>query len=273
MADNSEARALNWWLAEQGATTGPYTTDHVAAGLRSGSIAATTQACRVGDHQWRLLTDWPEFAEAAPPVPPPPPPPPESSPSEPTTGPGFGLPSGCIGVVLMAALFGAVKSCVLSKVQRPAETVTSYKPVDNSFDSIPVESQPTGAARLSVSWSDATAELIAVTQQMTAQERAALGITVLATGMDIYAARINIRNSGSVPVRVYPQNLAIHFGDETAQVYTINDPKFLRAQILQPGASTTGLVCYTARVDIGAAIRTGGGAMSYTDPTIEVNYD
>jgi len=59
--------------------------------------------------------------------------------------------------------------------------------------------------------------------------------------MDIYGARVSLTNSGNVPIRVYPENLRVHFGGETAGVYTINDYRFLRPTVLQPGESVSGL--------------------------------
>ena len=134
----------------------------------------------------------------------------------------------------------------------------------------PVVETPT--ARLALRCADATDELLPVAQRLSQQEQAALGMMALATGMDIYGARVSLTNTGSVPIRVYPQNLRVHFGNETAFVYTIDDHRFLRPTVLQPGASTSGLVTYTARMDIGASMRLGGGGMSYDDSTIEVTY-
>lgn len=133
--------------------------------------------------------------------------------------------------------------------------------------------KPVQAARLNLRWVDATRELMPLAQQLTPEQRAALGLVALASGADIYGARIYLTNTGNVPIRVYPPNLRIHFGGETAIVYTINDYRFLRPTVLQPGDSTSGLVTYTARMDIGAVIRTGGGEMSYQDPTIQVSYE
>lgn len=127
-------------------------------------------------------------------------------------------------------------------------------------------------ATLTLRCSDATNELLPIAEQLSREEQAALGLIAIATGMDIYGARVALTNVGDIPIRVYPQNLRVHFGNETAVVYTINDRRFLRPALLQPGQSTTGLVTYTARMDIGASMRLGAGGMSYDDPTVEVTY-
>jgi hypothetical protein len=73
-------------------------------------------------------------------------------------------------------------------------------------------------------------------------------------------------------VRVYPENLTIHYGNDSTAVVTYNHPRFLQACVLQPGEYARGLVMYEARMDVGAAMRLGAGALAYTDPTVEVEY-
>jgi hypothetical protein len=128
-------------------------------------------------------------------------------------------------------------------------------------------------ARLNVSGHDATGELQQLTAGMTDQELLALGLGVLLTGTDLYGARIQLTNTGNRPLRVYPENLAIHCGGDAVGVLTLPHPRFLQRGVLEPGATVGGLVMYRARVDVGAAMRLMGGGLSYTDPTIAVTYD
>lgn len=126
--------------------------------------------------------------------------------------------------------------------------------------------------RLNVRWQEATPELVSLLQGLSTEQRTVLGIAALATGVDVYAARVELTNEGNVPLRISPQRILVHFGQESARVSTLNAPQFLREGILQPGQSTSGLVTFIARIDIGAAIRFGEGALSYEDPSIEISY-
>lgn len=127
-------------------------------------------------------------------------------------------------------------------------------------------------ARLHVSGRDATGELQSFVASLPDEQKALLGLAALATGDDIYAAEITLVNRGALPVRIYPENLTIHYGNDSTAVTTYNHPRFLQPGVLQPGEYAHGLVMYQARTDVGAAMRLGGGALAYTDPSIEVEY-
>ena len=58
----SPATAPQWWLASQGAPTGPHSEAFVLAGLKAGVISPQVKACPDGDQEWRRLCDWPAFA-------------------------------------------------------------------------------------------------------------------------------------------------------------------------------------------------------------------
>lgn len=198
-----------------------------------------------------------------------------------------GVVAGCVGVVVtgLVVLFViAIAFNAPSATEGSGEWVQAFKPaLDNSESGsrIPVSGppqrtdrpEPVAIARLNLRWIDATDELLPIAQQLSPSEQAALGLAALATGADIYAARVTLSNTGNIPIRCFPENLRIHFGDETAAVYTINDRRFLQRCVVQPGQSASGLVTFTARMDIGAAIRLGNGGMSYADSTIHVTYD
>lgn len=120
---------------------------------------------------------------------------------------------------------------------------------------------------------EATAELQKLFSQLTQAEIVALGLSVVLTGNDIYAGRIKVNNSGSVPVRVFPENVIIHFGNDSVNAYTINHQGFLRQGVLNPGQTMEGLVLFKARIDIGAAIRLLGFNYTYGDDSIQVTYN
>jgi hypothetical protein len=127
-------------------------------------------------------------------------------------------------------------------------------------------------ARLRVSGRDATDELQSFVAGLSDEQKVLLGLAALATGDDIYAAEITVANTGSLPVRVYPQNFTIHYGNGSTTITTYDHPRFLPTCVLQPGEYAQGLVMYEARMDIGAAMRLGGGRVAYNDSTIEVEY-
>jgi hypothetical protein len=54
---------------------------------------------------------------------------------------------------------------------------------------------------------------------------------------------------------------------------TLDIGQFLHAGRIQPNQSREGLVAFSARVDIGAAIRLGGGNLTYEDDLVEISYN
>lgn len=155
----------------------------------------------------------------------------------------------------------------------PSPQATTGTPVSGSKDRPAVSVATSAKPRLSVSGRDATGELQQFCSRLSDQEIVALGLSVILSGTDFYGARVTIRNTGNVPIRVYPENIAIHFGDEAAGIIPIDHPSFLQRGVLEPGQVVSGLVMYRARVDIGVAMRLGGGGISYNDDSIQVTYD
>lgn len=129
------------------------------------------------------------------------------------------------------------------------------------------------AARIRVSALDGTSELQRLFANLPEEQLAALGLAVVVTGVDTYAANVRIRNSGNVPIRISPEKLHIHYGGDSVQVFIANHAAFLRSRTIQPGETAEGLVMYRARVDVGAEVRLFGGGISYDDTSLEVTYD
>lgn len=176
-------------------------------------------------------------------------------------------------VLVVIGIFPAMRAYDALKGPEPTvQQASSPVPADVSM---PAYDFPQAAAspKLTLSWQDATLELAPIAARMTTEERAALGLTTLATGVDIYAVRVAVRNSGAVPVYFEPGYLAIHFGQESARVYQFKDASFLTSGTLHPGESKTGLAAYIARADIGASIRSRAGAMSYSDHAVVVTWE
>ncbi len=132
--------------------------------------------------------------------------------------------------------------------------------------------RPSGA-HLKLRWSEATPELLPLLERFTPEQRTVWGVAAVASGFDIYGARVQLINIGDGPVSVSPAKLRVHFGDEAALVFVADDPRFLKTAFLQRGQSVSGLVMFTARADIGASIRSGQGEMSYIDVGIKTEYE
>src|SRR5262249_16159487 len=86
------------------------------------------------------------------------------------------------------------------------------------------QKSPAPDPRVDVTWRESTQELLQLFAGLSQQERAILGIAVLSTGMDIYAARVRIMNTGNVPVTISPDNIRIHFGAENTAAMTMDHP-------------------------------------------------
>lgn len=162
---------------------------------------------------------------------------------------------------LVVALIAAVKQC--DNTPKGRLSPISSSAAAPTFNEV---------ARLNVMWWNGTTELQQLVLSMSDQQRALLGLSVLMTGDDWYAAKVRIGNTGNVPVNVYPENITLQYGGAATGVTTFDNPVFLQPTALQPGYRVEGLVVFKARVDIGAAIRLGGGTLAYTDPTVEVTY-
>ena len=62
---------------------------------------------------------------------------------------------------------------------------------------------------------------------------AALGLLLL-SGHDLYVVRVRLHNTGNVPLRVYPQNIKVYYGNKSTSVIPIPDNRFLQPDILEP---------------------------------------
>ncbi len=181
------------------------------------------------------------------------------------------------GAVIAFLIAGAVAHNFKSpgKANQPTAAVRNGPPAMMRTTEFhpPAQQRVPDVARLRVSGRDGTGELQQIVGSLTDAEVLALGLGVLLTGVDIYAVRVRLTNTGNVPIRVYPENIGVHFGGESARVTTVNHARFLQRGVLDPGFSVEGLVMYQARIDIGAAMRLTGGGLSYNDDSIEVLYD
>ncbi len=92
-------------------------------------------------------------------------------------------------------------------------------------------------ARLNFSWRIAPTDLaaVAINLIMTAKtpDLAAL-VLLLLSGQDLYVVRVRIHNTGNVPLRVYPQNIKVYYGNKYTSAIAIPDNRFFQPDILQP---------------------------------------
>lgn len=55
--------ADQWWVADQGVTTGPFPTEHLRSQINQGQLSACSQVCRSGETQWLPIGECPEFQQ------------------------------------------------------------------------------------------------------------------------------------------------------------------------------------------------------------------
>jgi hypothetical protein len=273
-----------FWLLTGDTPAGPFPLAAIHEKLAAGEVTWDTRACPLGTGTWLPLRQIPGLGPAAPdPSPAAPPaalPVAAIAPGESAPGPAPRLPvapvwlgvGGVVAVILVAGvikLAGGRPSPPPAFADPPgAATRVAYAPAGP-----PVPPAPVARPRLHVTGQDATLELIQFTRGMSPEEAVALGLGVLLTGTDTYAVRVRVTNTGNAPVRVFPENLRVHYGGDAVGVTTVGHPSFLQRGVLQPNFYFEGLVMYRARVDVGAVIRLGRGGLSYADETIEVTYD
>jgi len=61
--------ADQWWVADQGVTTGPFPTEHLRSQVKLGQLSVSSQVCRSGETQWMPLCECPEFEPVDSPAP------------------------------------------------------------------------------------------------------------------------------------------------------------------------------------------------------------
>lgn len=261
---------MRWFCRIAGCDYGPYSDQELRTFAREGRLSPL-DFVREGTGAWKPASELGWLSFHAPPLSPAVNAPP-INPVRSVRGAPAVWPWVLVGMAAFAAVCvgGLVILVIAGAAGDGQDSPTAVPPVYVGSHGESLSAAQT--ARLRVAGRDATGELQAFVETLSGEQKALLGLAALATGDDIYAAEITISNTGASPVRVYPQNITIHYGREAATITTSDHPRFLQACILQPGEYTQGLVMYEARIDIGAAMRLGGGGLAYNDPTIEVEY-
>jgi hypothetical protein len=120
---------------------------------------------------------------------------------------------------------------------------------------------------------DGTDELRPMLASLPAGVSGFLGLIHELGHTDMYGAIVRITNTGATPVTVQPENITLQLGAESMSAHSLGgQPHFLERTRLNPGEQTLGMVVYSARIDVGAAMRLGAGQIVYTDPDVEVTY-
>ena len=78
-------------------------------------------------------------------------------------------------------------------------------------------------------------ELQEMVTRLSPEAKLDLGLDVLRTGIDSYAASVRLTNTGIVPILVVPQKFAVHYLDESAVPAPVANPRFLQTTMLEPG--------------------------------------
>lgn len=303
MTESSSSKLNQYWLLAGGTPAGPFTVEGIHVKLAEGQIDWQVRACPHGSSDWRPLAQTPGIGPLANQTEPLELPvlapatfepihrqadakqaaradtrqPARSAPEATKTKSGWGWLTGGGSMILAFAVVALARSWMTDSKPTTLASRTSSAPTANA---VPNPTQPKPAlwetapatARIAVTATDGTAVLQRLANTLPPAQLQALGLTALFTGTDFYAIRVRIANTGAVPVRVFPENLRVHFGQELVGAFTADHPSFLQPGVVQPGYFVEGLVMYKAAIDVGAAIRLLGTSFSYDDPTITVTY-
>lgn len=310
--DQNLSAETQFWLLTGDVPTGPFDVRQIHAKLAAGEVTWETRACAAGASTWLPLHQMPgvgptsaaDTCPAAVPVAPisamgsPGPasaakaaqvpasaqaPRPSSDAADSGTGSKSG---GRVGWWGGGGGFALAMLCVVvnryyqdkPKVSVPAPPTKPPIAVQRAEPAavptvVPELTAPAALARINVTAADGTAALQSLAAQLPPAQARALGLSVLLTGVDVYGIKVRVSNTGTVPIRVFPGNLRVHYGREAVGVTTANHPLFLQPCVVQPGYYVEGLVLYQAAVDVGAVIRLLGTSFSYDDPSIVVTYN
>jgi hypothetical protein len=185
----------------------------------------------------------------------------------------------------IAALSLSITSPAIANAKQIVTPIVSEKNTNiltNKGDNIPNASLSSrlnneqliaqSVARLNFSWRTAPLELAAVGLNfiLTAKtsDVAALAI-LLASGHDVYVARVRLHNTGNISLRVYPQNIKVYYGNKYTSVIPIADYRFLQPDILQPNYYLDRPVIFIAPY----GLRLSNVRMGYRDDSIQVIND
>lgn len=246
------------WFYHRGTTeVGPLSIEEVNDAITGGRLTAADFIRRESGGDWIPVGTSPEFAGML--ASPPPPILPAAVPM--TMGDAkpiwpWLVAAGVGGFIVLTAIIVIMSiAAARSQVSQPAESVSSASA--GEFNDAPV------GPLLEISGVDATPELGVIISRMNDEQKLAIGLYNATTGLDFYAARVRISNSGDQAVFITPNNIRLHLDGETVGAVPMSDARFLQPLSLSPGRYVEGLVVYLAYPEAGAAMRLGAGSISY----------
>ncbi len=129
--------------------------------------------------------------------------------------------------------------------------------------------QALAMAKINVNWSATTEESMSLLPYLTDYDKAALMLLASTTQIDLHVARIVIKNTGTMPVNVFPQNFLIRSGLTPLQIQIPNHPNALRQTLLNPSNQVQGIVTFFGPRMLAMQALT----LSYNDSSVQVSYD
>lgn len=128
---------------------------------------------------------------------------------------------------------------------------------------------PPPAASLQLGWAVSPQDMQWLIQNISDEERTGAFLNALSTGTDVYAARVQLSNTGGQALQFDPRQLRFMLGNESLQSDLLQMPQFLRATRLEPGQQLNGLVLFRAPM---LAVGNNQVRLHYADPRVQVSY-
>jgi hypothetical protein len=249
-----------WYYRHESVEAGPLDLEAVREAVAGGRLAGSDFIKR-DEGSWMPAGACPELSGAfgAPSPPPPPPIPNRNGGADAKPIWPWLVGVGAIAFIVLM-IFLMIAGLAGSQLVEPA-TVTTTTPADVAPQTF-TTAAPIGAI-IDISGVDATPELGRIVAQMNNEQKLAIGFYNAATGLDFYAARVRVSNSGDQAYFITPKNIRLHLYGESVGVVPMKDPRFLQPTMLMPDHYIEGMVVYLATPHAGAAMRLGEGSISY----------
>lgn len=133
----------------------------------------------------------------------------------------------------------------------------------------PDEQPAQSAASLQLGWAVSPQDMQWLMQNVSDEERAGAFLNALSTGTDVYAARVQLSNTGGQSLQFDPRHLRFQLGNELLPSDLLQMPQFLQPTRLEPGQTLSGLVLFRAPM---LAVGNNQVRLHYADPRVQVHY-
>lgn len=196
-----------------------------------------------------------------------------------SAGTGGRLVAGVLGLVLIVVGFALGHQEPASKPEavvqaappgagaaRPPLLRVAEPAVDEAPDAQPA---PVAAASLQLGWAVSPQDMQWLIHNISDEERTGAFLNALSTGTDVYAARVQLSNTGGRALQFDPSYLRFMLGNENLQSDLLQMPQFLQPTRLEPGQRLSGLVLFRAPM---LAVGNNQVRLHYADPRVQVSY-